>query len=130
MFSYYFLARQILALLADALLEVQEQVDGDDEVPTIVFDLSTFIFLAVGLIRKLWQFISQDSDWEEAQNGDAGNEEALLYSAAATSHSRPSYEYLDAMAKAFNKVYSCLTFHSFPNCADFHLIEHGFFLLG
>lgn len=69
------LPAKILALLADALLEVQEQVDGDDE----------------------------DSDWEEAQNGDAGNEEDFVYSAAATSHNRPTYEYLDAMAKAFNK---------------------------
>ncbi|XP_047964130.1 importin-9 [Salvia hispanica] len=73
------LPAKILALLADAILEVQEQVDGDDE----------------------------DSDWEEAQNGDesgdVSNKENFLYSAAATSHSRPSYEYLDAMAKVFNK---------------------------
>ncbi|KAG6426161.1 hypothetical protein SASPL_110379 [Salvia splendens] len=71
---------KILALLADALLEAQEQVDGDDE----------------------------DSDWEEAQtgdvSGDVSNKENFLCSAAATSHSRPSYEYLDAMAKVFNKI--------------------------
>ncbi|KAH6807190.1 ARM repeat superfamily protein [Perilla frutescens var. frutescens] len=70
------LPAKILALLADTLLEVREQVDGDDE----------------------------DSDWEEAQNGDAGDEEDYLYSAAATSHGRPTYAYLDAMAKAFNKI--------------------------
>ncbi|KAH6798651.1 ARM repeat superfamily protein [Perilla frutescens var. frutescens] len=69
------LPAKILALLADTLLEVREQVDGDDE----------------------------DSDWEEAQNGDAGDED-YLYSAAATSHGRPTYAYLDAMAKAFNKI--------------------------
>lgn len=69
------LPAKILALLADTLLEVQEQVNG----------------------------VNEDSDWEEAQNGDAGEEEDFLYSAAATSHSRPTYAYLDAMAKAFNK---------------------------
>ncbi|PIN25924.1 hypothetical protein CDL12_01338 [Handroanthus impetiginosus] len=69
------LPAKILALLADALLEIQEQVDGDNE----------------------------DSDWEEVQNGDAGDDEDLLYSADITSQNRPTYEYLDAMAKAFSK---------------------------
>ncbi|KAK6133997.1 hypothetical protein DH2020_032259 [Rehmannia glutinosa] len=62
---------KILAILADALLEIQEQVDGDNE----------------------------DSDWEEIHNED----ENFLYSADAKSHNRPTYEYLDAMAKAFNE---------------------------
>ncbi|GFQ01727.1 importin-9 [Phtheirospermum japonicum] len=63
---------KILAILAEALLEIQEQVDGDNE----------------------------DSDWEEVQNED----EDFVYSAAnAASHNRPTYEYLDAMAKAFNE---------------------------
>ncbi|KAL0430056.1 UNVERIFIED_CONTAM: Importin-9 [Sesamum radiatum] len=70
------LPAKILAILADALLEIQEQVDADNE---------------------------QDSDWEEIQNGDAGDDEDFLYSADATSHNRPTYEYLDAMAKAFNE---------------------------
>ncbi|KAL0396858.1 UNVERIFIED_CONTAM: Importin-9 [Sesamum calycinum] len=69
------LPAKILAILADALLEIQEQVDADNE----------------------------DSDWEELQNGDAGDDEDFLYSADATSHNRPTYEYLDAMAKAFNE---------------------------
>lgn len=34
-----------MALLADALLEVQEQEDGDDEVPTIIFNISIIMFL-------------------------------------------------------------------------------------
>lgn len=50
------------------------------------------------------QLIWQDSDWEEVQNGDGGADEDFLYSADATSHNRPTYEYLDAMAKAFNEV--------------------------
>lgn len=33
-----------MALLADALLEVQEQEDGDDEVP-IIFNISIIMFL-------------------------------------------------------------------------------------
>ncbi|KAI3467172.1 hypothetical protein Pfo_023835 [Paulownia fortunei] len=69
------LPAKILAILADALLEIQEQVDGDNE----------------------------DSDWEEVQNGDAGDNEDFLYSADAASHNRPTYKYLDAMAKAFNE---------------------------
>ncbi|KAL2234935.1 UNVERIFIED_CONTAM: Importin-9 [Sesamum indicum] len=69
------LPAKILAILADALLEIQEQVDADNE----------------------------DSDWEEIQNGDAGDNENFLYSADATLHNRPTYEYLDAMAKAFNE---------------------------
>ncbi|KAK6134049.1 hypothetical protein DH2020_032194 [Rehmannia glutinosa] len=65
------LPAKILAILADALLEIQEQVDGDNE----------------------------DSDWEEVHNED----DNFLYSADAKSHNRPTYEYLDAMAKAFNE---------------------------
>ncbi|XP_027154698.1 importin-9 isoform X1 [Coffea eugenioides] len=70
------LPAKILALLADALIEIQEQVVDDDE---------------------------EDSDWEEVQTGDAGIDQELLYSASATSHSRPTHKYLDAMAKAFNE---------------------------
>ncbi|KAL6538867.1 hypothetical protein OROMI_025193 [Orobanche minor] len=69
------LPAKILALLADALLEIQEQVDGDNE----------------------------DSDWEEVQNED----EDFVYSTNAASHNRPTYEYLDAMAKAFNEDQEC-----------------------
>ncbi|KAL0424819.1 UNVERIFIED_CONTAM: hypothetical protein Sradi_1016700 [Sesamum radiatum] len=95
---------KILAILADALLEIQEQVDADNEVVTH----SLFTFLLSVLDCKLKsetfsQFIQQDSDWEEIQNGDAGDDEDFLYSADATSHNRPTYEYLDAMAKAFNE---------------------------
>ncbi|XP_059648675.1 uncharacterized protein LOC132294728 [Cornus florida] len=70
------LPAKILAILADVLIEIQEQVlAGDDE----------------------------DSEWEELQAGDVEADEDLLYSAGAGSHSRPTYEYLDAMAKAFNE---------------------------
>ncbi|KAL7132572.1 hypothetical protein ABFS83_12G083800 [Erythranthe nasuta] len=69
------LPAKILGILADSLLEIQEQVEGGNE----------------------------DSDWEEVQNGDGGEDDDFLYSADAASHSRPTYEYLDAMAKAFNE---------------------------
>ncbi|CAL5350037.1 unnamed protein product [Camellia sinensis] len=65
----------ILALLADVLIEIQEQVLGGDD---------------------------EDSEWEEVQ-GDLEADQDLLHSAAATSYTRPSYEYLDAMAKALNE---------------------------
>ncbi|KZV50076.1 importin-9 [Dorcoceras hygrometricum] len=70
------LPEKILALLADALLEIQEQVDGDNE----------------------------DSDWEEVQSGDNEHKDGIddfKYSVGAASQGRPTYEYLDAMAKAF-----------------------------
>nr|XP_043606256.1 importin-9 [Erigeron canadensis] len=70
------LPAKILSILADVLLEIQEQTLEDD---------------------------NQDSDWEEVEAGDAEIEQDLLYSAGATSYSRPSHGYLDAMAKAFNE---------------------------
>ena len=50
-------------------------------------------------METLWQ----DSEWEEAEAGDAEDHD-LLYSVDATSYSRPSYEHLDAMAKVLNEV--------------------------
>ncbi|KAJ0455067.1 hypothetical protein HanIR_Chr15g0747011 [Helianthus annuus] len=70
------LPAKILAVLADVLLEIQEQVLGDDD---------------------------QDSDWEEVEAGDAEIEQELLSSSGTTSYSRPSNGYLDALAKAFNE---------------------------
>ncbi|KAE9446082.1 hypothetical protein C3L33_22005, partial [Rhododendron williamsianum] len=70
------LPAKILALLTDALIEIQEQVLGGGD---------------------------EDSDWEEAQAGDAEADQDLLYSVGDTSYSRPSYEYLDAMAKAIDE---------------------------
>ncbi|GMI99842.1 hypothetical protein like AT1G26170 [Hibiscus trionum] len=69
------LPAKILALLADALIEIQEQVhDAEDE----------------------------GSDWEEIQ-GDMDADEDLLSSAAAAPFGRPGYEHLEAMAKAYNE---------------------------
>ncbi|GMN38872.1 hypothetical protein TIFTF001_008103 [Ficus carica] len=70
------LPEKILALLADALVEIQEQVLADDE---------------------------EDSDWEEVQAEDVEAEKDLLYSAGATSFGRPTHEHLEAMAKVFNE---------------------------
>ncbi|KAK4376525.1 hypothetical protein RND71_002821 [Anisodus tanguticus] len=70
------LPAKILALLADALIEIQEQVlVGGDE----------------------------DSDWEEVQEGDVETDEALILSSSAIPRGRPSHDYLDAMAKAFDE---------------------------
>ncbi|XP_004238985.1 uncharacterized protein [Solanum lycopersicum] len=70
------LPAKILALLADALIEIQEQVlVGGDE----------------------------DSDWEEVQEADVETDEALILSSSAIPRGRPSHDYLDAMAKAFDE---------------------------
>ncbi|KAK5776797.1 uncharacterized protein LOC108479424 [Gossypium arboreum] len=69
------LPAKILALLADALIEIQEQVrDAEDE----------------------------DSDWEEI-HGDMDSDKDLLSSAVATPFGRSGHEHLEAMAKAFNE---------------------------
>nr|GMD27318.1 importin-9 [Ipomoea batatas] len=67
---------KILAILADSLIEIQEQALGDGD---------------------------EDDDWEEAEGGDIERDEALLFAAGSTSNSRPTYEYLNAMAKALNE---------------------------
>ncbi|KAJ7954019.1 Importin 9 [Quillaja saponaria] len=70
------LPAKILALLADALIEIQEQVlAGDDE----------------------------DSDWEEVQAGEIDGDTDFPYSISAASSSRPTYDHLEAMAKVFNE---------------------------
>ncbi|KAF6170577.1 hypothetical protein GIB67_000512, partial [Kingdonia uniflora] len=72
--SWMPLPTKILALLADMLIEIKEQVlVADDE----------------------------DSDWEEVQDGDDQNDQDLLYSSGATSYSKPKY--LDATAKIFSE---------------------------
>ncbi|PON44541.1 Coatomer beta subunit [Parasponia andersonii] len=70
------LRAKILALLADALVEIQEQVLADEE---------------------------EGSDWEEVQAEDVEADKDLLYSAGVTSFSRPNSEHLEAMAKLFNE---------------------------
>ncbi|XP_021292945.1 importin-9 [Herrania umbratica] len=70
------LPAKILALLADALIEIQEQV---------------------------WDAEDEDSDWEEIHEGDMEADKDLLYSAAATPFGRSANEHLEAMAKAYNE---------------------------
>ncbi|KAF7827891.1 importin-9 [Senna tora] len=71
------LPTKIVALLADALTEIQEQVlAGDDE----------------------------DSDWEEAQTGeDIEKDQEFLSSISAAASGKPTYEHLEAIAKVFNE---------------------------
>ncbi|KAG6765765.1 hypothetical protein POTOM_029822 [Populus tomentosa] len=66
---------KILALLADTVIEFQEQAMADDE----------------------------ESDWEEIQGGVAESNDSLLSSAAAPSFGRTTYGQLEAMAKAYNE---------------------------
>ncbi|KMT08396.1 hypothetical protein BVRB_6g140740 [Beta vulgaris subsp. vulgaris] len=65
---------KILALLADTLIEIQEQVIEHDE---------------------------EDSDWEEVGAGDADVDQDLLHVATAKSSGKPAYDHLAAMAKVF-----------------------------
>ncbi|CAM9001998.1 unnamed protein product [Rhodiola kirilowii] len=70
------LPAKILALLADVLVEIQEQVAvGNDE----------------------------DSDWEDVDEDSNETQQNLLYSAATQSGARTSYDQLDAMAKLYNE---------------------------
>ncbi|OMO72275.1 hypothetical protein COLO4_27721 [Corchorus olitorius] len=71
------LSAKILALLADALIEIQEQVqDAEDE----------------------------DSDWEDVPDGDMEySDKDVISSAAAPSFGKSAYDHLEAMAKAYNE---------------------------
>ncbi|KAI9085691.1 hypothetical protein K1719_032297 [Acacia pycnantha] len=71
------LPTKIVALLADTLIEIQEQVlAGDDE----------------------------DDDWEELQTGDdVENDQEFISSLSAAASGKPTYEHLEAIAKAFNQ---------------------------
>uniref|UniRef100_A0A0R0K8N9 Uncharacterized protein n=1 Tax=Glycine max TaxID=3847 RepID=A0A0R0K8N9_SOYBN len=66
---------EIVALLADALTEIQEQVLAADD---------------------------QDSDWEEVQADGIENDKEFLYS-VSTSSGKATNEQLEAMAKVFNE---------------------------
>ncbi|XP_050947055.1 uncharacterized protein LOC103489226 isoform X2 [Cucumis melo] len=68
------LPAKILSLLADALIEIQEQVSVD----------------------------GQDSEWEDAEEDDISNDENLLHSVDATSVGRHTHEYLQVMAKVYD----------------------------
>ncbi|TKY45430.1 Importin-9 protein [Spatholobus suberectus] len=70
------LPTKIVALLADVLTEIQEQVLAADY---------------------------EDSDWEEVQADGIENDKELLYS-VSTSSGKAAYEHLEAMAKVFNEV--------------------------
>ncbi|KAG4403350.1 hypothetical protein AAZX31_01G085600 [Glycine max] len=69
------LSTKIVALLADALTEIQEQVLAADD---------------------------EDSDWEEVQADGIENDKEFLYS-VSTSSGKATNEQLEAMAKVFNE---------------------------
>ncbi|KAK1311442.1 hypothetical protein QJS10_CPA08g01705 [Acorus calamus] len=68
------LPAKMLALLADVLVEMEEQGVGSDD---------------------------EDSDWEEIHDGDDSIHQDIL--ASVTSNARASMKHLDAMAKAFDE---------------------------
>ncbi|XP_010532428.1 PREDICTED: importin-9 [Tarenaya hassleriana] len=68
------LLEKILALLADALIEIQEQVVGGED---------------------------EDSEWEEAHEEEVEAEKELLHSSGALQFSKPSYDQLESMARVF-----------------------------
>nr|KYP60291.1 Importin-9 [Cajanus cajan] len=69
------LPTKIVALLADALSEIREQVSAADD---------------------------EDSDWEEVQADGVENDKEFFYS-MSTSSGKATYEHLEAMAKVFNE---------------------------
>ncbi|KAK7306998.1 hypothetical protein VNO77_39674 [Canavalia gladiata] len=70
------LPTKIVALLADVLTEIQEQVLAADD---------------------------EDSDWEEVRADDIENDKEFLYSVSTSASGKPTYEHLEAMAKVFNE---------------------------
>ncbi|AAG29216.1 hypothetical protein [Arabidopsis thaliana] len=70
------LPMKILALLADTLIEIQEQVLSNED---------------------------EDSEWEEVHEGDAKAEKDLLRSAGTSQFSKPTYDQLEAMARFENQ---------------------------
>ncbi|XP_023646011.1 importin-9 isoform X2 [Capsella rubella] len=70
------LPMKILALLADTLIEIQEQVLNSED---------------------------EDSEWEEIHEGDAKAAKDLLPSAGALQFSKPTYDQLEAMARFENQ---------------------------
>lgn len=85
--------------MADALTEIQEQVmdDDDDEEEVCI---NHFSVLQSSTAIWLFTLIS----WQDGDLEDGGTDQDLLYSATSASHTRPTYEYLNAMAKAFEEV--------------------------
>ncbi|KAM5567573.1 hypothetical protein ABKV19_015577 [Rosa sericea] len=67
---------KIMALLADALVEIQEQVLASD---------------------------NEDSDWEEVEADGGEADKDLMHAAGVTSFGQPTHEHLEAIAKVFNK---------------------------
>ncbi|CAN7077863.1 unnamed protein product [Brassica oleracea var. botrytis] len=68
------LPMKVLALLADTLIEIQEQVLGCED---------------------------EDSEWEEVDEVNVEGEKDLLRSTGASQSSKPSYDQLEAMARTF-----------------------------
>ncbi|CAE5958534.1 unnamed protein product [Arabidopsis arenosa] len=81
------LPMKILALLADTLIEMQEQVLSSED---------------------------EDSEWEEVHEGDAKAEKDLLRSAGASQFSKPTYDQLEAMARFENQDDEVMTTYLVP----------------
>lgn len=103
---------QILALLADALVEIQEQVMENEEVVNCFSFPSLFQLYSHNItLKALDHFVLQDDDWEEVEGDeDAEADKDLLYS----SFTKPSHKHLEAMAKVFDEVSSTYFISSLP----------------
>lgn len=98
---------QILALLADALIEIQEQgLDDDNEVVhsnSMVFGSFPGRFSHQEWHLKALSLLLLQDDWEEVDEGDMESDKGLLYSVADAT-GRPAYEHLKALAKIYDEV--------------------------
>lgn len=85
------------------MIEIQEQVlvGGDEVIVVLTHYIDTNTYDPKSCTNSLFQ----DSDWEEVQEADVETDEALILSSSAIPRGRPSHDYLDAMAKAFDEVY-------------------------
>lgn len=114
---------QILSLLADALIEIHEQVLADDQVRILAFCLCSNYHSEVFQLESLLQ----DSEWEDAEADDFSNDENLLHSVNATSLGRHTNEYLQVMAKVYDEV--CLKHNAFDLARILLMYTSSFVLL-
>lgn len=67
-------------------------------------------------------FLLQDSDWEEIEADGAEADKDLMHAAGVTSFGQPTHEHLEAIAKIYNKVFSCWLFVHYENCKPWEYI--------
>lgn len=110
-----------MALLAETLIEIQEQVfAGDDEVVNLLVRANSLLVFE-SHNWKNW-LLFQDDDWEEVQRDDVENDQEFISSLSAAASGKPTYEHLEAIAKAFNEV--CLAYEITTSFHHFSFFIH------